>query len=97
MVGKMIAIAAMAGLATAATAQNAGLTYPNGSNLPQRTAGVIAPQTSGQASGSVGSTGAKPSRQKQAGKKAGSGSRTTRSSSHGRSANGSQAPQSQPR
>jgi hypothetical protein len=43
-------------LAGAASAQQAGSTYPVGSNLPQRTAGEIGPKTTGQMGGSASPT-----------------------------------------
>jgi hypothetical protein len=53
-----IVIAALA-FGTAATAQQAGTTYPDGSNLPQRTAGEVGQTSAGQIGGSVGPTSAK--------------------------------------
>lgn len=43
----MTALVAMFGLAAAATAQSGGSTYPQGSNLPQRSAGEIAAKPDG--------------------------------------------------
>ena len=43
----------IAALPVSATAQQAGSTYPNGSNLPQRSAGEVAPKTTGAMNGSV--------------------------------------------
>jgi len=45
-----------ASLPASAIAQQAGSTYPNGSNLPQRSAGEVAPKATGTMGGSA-STG----------------------------------------
>jgi hypothetical protein len=48
----LFAVAAI-GLAGSALAQTGGSTYPQGSNLPQRSAGEVAPKPDGAASGSA--------------------------------------------
>jgi hypothetical protein len=45
------------GLATCATAQQAGSTYPEGSNLPQRTAGEVGTKPAAPNSGAAGPAG----------------------------------------
>jgi hypothetical protein len=54
----LIGCIAAVGLATCATAQQAGSTYPEGSNLPQRTAGEVGTKPAAPNSGSAGPTGA---------------------------------------
>lgn len=49
-------------LAAGATAQSAGTTYPEGSNLPQRTAGQLAPNTVGTIGGSAGANTSRTAR-----------------------------------
>ena len=51
-IGCMVA----AGLTTTAAAQQGGSTYPEGSNLPQRTAGEVGAKPAGQMGGSAGPT-----------------------------------------
>lgn len=57
---RLIACTLLAGLAAAAAAQQGGSTFPPGSNLPQRTAGEVAPKPAGQMGGSGGPSGARP-------------------------------------
>jgi len=52
----LIACIAAIGLAAGAAAQQAGSTYPEGANLPQRSAGEAGPKTAGQMGGSVSYT-----------------------------------------
>lgn len=62
----LIGCIAAIGLATCAMAQQAGSTYPEGSNLPQRTAGEVGTKPAAPNSGSAGPTGATHSGKKMA-------------------------------
>lgn len=65
----LIGCMAALGLATGATAQQAGSTYPEGSNLPQRTGGEVGTKPAGPMSGSAGPSTTHHQRKKMSGKK----------------------------
>jgi len=60
---------AAVGLTTAAAAQQGGSTYPEGSNLPQRTAGEVGAKPAGQKGGSAGPSSSSPKAKKAPAKK----------------------------
>jgi hypothetical protein len=68
--GRLLALAGIGLIAQAALAQAGGSTYPAGSNLPQRTAGEIAPKGDAPMSGSAASNSAAHSQKGAKGKKA---------------------------
>ena len=63
------------GLTAVAAAQQGGSTYPEGSNLPQRTAGEVGTKPTGQMGGSAGPSSSShkakktPAKKKKAGKR----------------------------